>query len=120
MVYCILGIKNQTDVHYAMPVRNMLYDSMQYSNQVETARKSHKQAKNYGTHEEFLSGFHKDDYLLPVITLVIYFGADKWDAPRSIRKMMLVRDEHTGLQNQSHCTGRIVRYGTGEVSDGIV
>ena len=93
MVYCILGIKNQTDVHYAMPVRNMLYDSMQYSNQVETARKSHKQAKNYGTHEEFLSGFHKDDYLLPVITLVIYFGADKWDAPRSIRKMMLVRDE---------------------------
>ena len=52
-----------------------------------------KQAKNYGTHEEFLSGFHKDDYLLPVITLVIYFGADKWDAPRSIRKMMLVRDE---------------------------
>ena len=93
MVYCILGIKNQTDVHYAMPVRNMLYDSMQYSNQVETARKSHKQAKKYGTHEEFLSGFHKDDYLLPVITLVIYFGADKWDAPRSIRKMMLVRDE---------------------------
>lgn len=93
MVYCILGIKNQTDVHYAMPVRNMLYDSMQYSNQVEAARKSHKQAKNYGTHEEFLSGFHKDDYLLPVITLVIYFGADKWDAPRSIRKMMLVRDE---------------------------
>ena len=27
---------------------------------------------------------------------------------------------HTGLQNQSHGTGRIVRYGTGEVSDGIV
>ena len=71
--YCILGIENQTDVHYAMPVRNMLYDSMQYSNQVEAARKSHKQAKNYGTHEEFLSGFHKDEYLLPVITLVIYF-----------------------------------------------
>ena len=91
--YCILGIENQTDVHYAMPVRNMLYDSMQYSNQVEAARKSHKQAKNYGTHEEFLSGFHKDEYLLPVITLVIYFGADKWDAPRSIHKMMLVRDE---------------------------
>ena len=36
--YCILGIENQTDVHYAMPVRNMLYDSMQYSIQVEAAR----------------------------------------------------------------------------------
>ena len=76
-----------------MPVRNGLYDMIQYSNQVEAARKSHKQAKKYGTHEEFLSGFHKDDYLLSVITLVIYFGADKWDAPRSIHKMMLVRDE---------------------------
>ena len=49
--YLVLGIENQSHVHYAMPVRNMLYDSMQYSNQVETARKSHKQAKKYGTHD---------------------------------------------------------------------
>ena len=26
--YLLLGIENQTDVHYAMPVRNMLYDVM--------------------------------------------------------------------------------------------
>ena len=58
--------------------------------------------KNFNTSRLFCSGtvtpsspkgFHKDEYLLPVITLVIYFGADKWDAPRSIHKMMLVRDE---------------------------
>ena len=93
MAYCILGIENQTDVHYAMPVRNGLYDMIQYSNQVEAARKSHKQAKNYGSHEEFLSGLHKDEKLLPVVTLVIYFGADEWDAPRSIHEMLLIPDE---------------------------
>ena len=93
MAYCILGIENQTDVHYAMPVRNGLYDMIQYSNQVEAARKSHKQVKNYGSHEEFLSGLHKDEKLLPVVTLVIYFGADEWDAPRSIHEMLLIPDE---------------------------
>ena len=26
--YLVLGIENQTNVHYAMPVRNMLYDAV--------------------------------------------------------------------------------------------
>lgn len=26
--YLLLGIENQTDIHYAMPVRNMIYDSL--------------------------------------------------------------------------------------------
>lgn len=28
--YILLGIENQTDVHYAMPVRNIIYDALQY------------------------------------------------------------------------------------------
>ena len=34
-VYVILGIENQSHVHYAMPVKNMLYDAMEYANQVK-------------------------------------------------------------------------------------
>ena len=30
MAYCILGIENQSDIHYAAPVKNGLYDLMQY------------------------------------------------------------------------------------------
>ena len=26
--YILLGIENQTDIHYAMPVRNMIYDAL--------------------------------------------------------------------------------------------
>ena len=33
--YLILGIENQTDVHYAMPVRNMMYNAMSYEKQVK-------------------------------------------------------------------------------------
>lgn len=35
----------------------------------------------------FVSGFKKDDKLTPVITLTVYWGADKWDAPRSLHEM---------------------------------
>ena len=31
--YVLLGIENQTHVHYAMPVRNMIYDSLQFGKQ---------------------------------------------------------------------------------------
>ena len=33
--YLLLGIENQSDIHYAMPIRNMLYDAIQYVNQAE-------------------------------------------------------------------------------------
>lgn len=37
--------------------------------------------------------FFVQDKLIPIITLVIYFGADPWDAPRSIYDMLSVQDQ---------------------------
>ena len=34
-VFLLLGIENQSEMHYAMPVRNMLYDAMQYCSQIK-------------------------------------------------------------------------------------
>ena len=86
--YCILGVENQTEVHTAMPIRNMLYDAMTLTEQVVATAKSHKAAHNHGNDKaEFLSGFHRDDKVLPVITLVVYWGADDWDAPVTLREM---------------------------------
>ena len=86
--YCILGVENQSKVHTAMPVRNMLYDAMTLAEQVAAAASSHKDAHNRGKDSvEYLSGFHREDKLMPVITLVIYWGADEWDAPVTLREM---------------------------------
>ena len=90
--YLILGIENQTAVHYAMPVRNMLYDALQYYRQVQEAAKQHRKSKKRQTHEEILSGFRKTDKLLPVITLVVYFGTKPWKAPKSIYEMLSVKE----------------------------
>ena len=89
--YILLGIENQTDIHYAMPVRNMIYDALQYGKQVaDTAVRHRKNYKNSRKHisGECLSGFYKEDVLKPVVTLVIHFGADEWDAPLSLYEMM--------------------------------
>ena len=91
--YLMLGIENQSEVHYAMPVRNMLYDAIQYTNQVEEIAKTHKANKDSGTRAEFLSGFHKTDKLSPVITLTLYFGADEWTAPRDLHSMLSINEE---------------------------
>lgn len=96
-VYVLLGCENQSKVHYAMPVRDMLYDSINYAAQVDSARQSYKNFKfdENGveiklTSEEFLSGFCKGDKLIPVITAVVLFNPDEWDAPMSIHELLNV------------------------------
>ena len=95
--YILLGIENQTDVNYAMPVRNMLYDALQYTKQVSEIADVHRRKKENSSHKsvshaEFISGFYKSDRLIPVITLVIYFNAGEWDGPRSLLDMMEISD----------------------------
>ena len=46
--YLVLGIENQTNVHYAMPVRNMLYDAMQYEKQVRQLAAAHRKKHDAG------------------------------------------------------------------------
>ena len=91
--YVLLGIENQTEVHYAMPVRNMLYDAMQYNQQVTEIAEKHKGKKGGKRQQkistgEFLSGFYKNNKLIPVITLVLFFNPGEWDGPRSLFDML--------------------------------
>ena len=89
-VYMIYGIETQSDIHYAMPVRSMLYDALNYASQVSEIAWEHRKKGTYGSSGEFLSGFHKADRLWPVQTLVVYFGSMRWDGPRSLREMLVL------------------------------
>ena len=86
--YCILGVENQSEIHNAMAVRNMLYDAITLAGQVEKTARSYRKAHDYGANQrEFLSGFHLGDKVLPVITIVLHWGTDVWDAPLSLHDM---------------------------------
>lgn len=153
-VYVLICLENQSEVHYAMPIRNMLNDALNYVRQVETLSKQHflkakdLKAGNFGTdnsqtgtsqtdnsetenlqtsiletdnsgikisqtgisqtdisgtdnsqigihnrnRKEFLSGIHKEDKLLPVISFVLLFRDEEWDGPISVHEMLCTDD----------------------------
>lgn len=93
--YLLLAIENQSNIHYAMPVKNLVYDALQYAKQVERAISSHKKSGDYkeAGSDEYLSGFMKEDRLMPVVTLTVYFGAKKWDGPMCVHEMFGEQDK---------------------------
>ena len=95
VTYILFGIENQTDIHYAMPVRTFIYDALQYGKQVADIAAKHRTDGSKGHSKgEYLSGFYKDDKITPVITLVLHFGANEWDGPLSLHEMMAIKNEN--------------------------
>ena len=114
VIYVLVGVENQTDVHYAMPVRNLLYDALNYASQVSEMARGKKRSRkesDIGRSEpesrevasvnkentvvsrgEFLSGFGKADKIIPVITITFYWGDEPWDAPRKLSDMFKFDD----------------------------
>lgn len=83
----LLACENQDKIHYAMPVRNMIYDGLAYAEQIDRMWQERKKEKETVTEEEFLSRMKKDDKLNPVITLVFYYGEKEWDGSRNLHEM---------------------------------
>lgn len=91
LYYALLGIENQADIHYAMPVRTMLYDAIAYANQLEQIAKYNRENKLCNS-RDFLSGIRKEDKLTPIITVTLYWGTDSWDAPTRLKEMLTESD----------------------------
>lgn len=90
--FVLLGVENQTEIHTAMPLRSLLYDTLRYTKQAEEVANEYRKQRKEGqqvkmTRAEFLSGWKYTDKLIPVITLVIYYGTDEWTGARSLHDM---------------------------------
>lgn len=84
----LIALENQMKIHYAMPVRSMLYDALRYTRQCKKWEQIHRQDGDLREPDEFLSGMAKTDRLQPVINLVVYYGEKDWDGPASLSDMM--------------------------------
>lgn len=87
----ILGIEDQSKVHYSMPIRKMLYDALEYSSELSAI--GNNQNKTEWTVDERLSGIKKGTKITPIITVVFYTGEDPWDGPNSLHEMMDMDDK---------------------------
>ena len=82
----VLACESQAKIHYAMPVRNMLYDSLTYTDQIRQLWKNSTD-RSWMTGEEYLSSFRKSDRIYPVITLVFYYDLKPWDGTTDLYGM---------------------------------
>lgn len=71
--FALYGLENQTRVDRYMPIRMMSYDAASYRDML-----NRDQLQIY-----------------PVLSLVLYFGSKPWTAPRTIKELLIARQEFT-------------------------
>ena len=90
--FAIIGIENQSEVHYLMPLRIMEYDAGEYRHQAkQIGRKLLERVKNLPPNErrkiitvaEYFSRFRRFDKLQPCVTFVLFYG-EEWDGSRDL------------------------------------
>lgn len=47
-----------------------------------------------------MSGFSHKDRLIPVITMMVYWGSDAWDGPRTLQEILEIPPERTAEKLQ--------------------
>lgn len=87
--FVVCGIENQDRIHYAMPLRNMIYDALGYLKEYQEINRNHKEQDIKTTRDEFLSGMRREDRFHPIITVVIYYNEKEWDGPHCLSDMMI-------------------------------
>lgn len=88
----MLGMENQEHIHYAMPMRVMGYDYGTYKKQYDSNAQKYKTAAGM-QEDEYLSRMKKTDRLIPVITIVVYYGENAWDGSTTLHGMLDIPDK---------------------------
>lgn len=74
----IIAIQNQTTVDFGMPIRIMTEDALDYDMQ-------QKQSKD--------GKLHQGEKILPVISVVFYYGSSRWRAATNLSELIQIPDE---------------------------
>ncbi len=88
----MLGAESQIHIHYGMPMRVMGYDYITYKKQFDSNARQY-QKRNGLDDDEFLSRMKRTDRFMPVITIVVYYGAKPWDGALSLHGILDIPEE---------------------------
>ena len=77
----VLAIENQENPDCRMPVRCMRYDADEYERQIKAIAAVHKEKTG-------LAHFGEEDRLIPVFTIVLYYGAGGWKYPDRLHDLL--------------------------------
>ncbi len=85
--FVLVGLEHQDQIHYGMPVRVMVQDAVNYEEQFRRIQKRNRRRTDLRA-AEWMGRFSRTDRLEPVITIVLYYGRERWDGPRDLLHMM--------------------------------
>lgn len=85
--FALIGLGNQANIHYAMPIRVLEYDANTYYNQWSSLKKHYAKTKELSG-DEYLSGMKQSDRFCPVITIVLYYGEKPWNGAKSLKGLL--------------------------------
>ena len=91
--FVIWGLENQSKIHYAMPLRHMIGDSLSYLKEYNEIAARNKAEKGCESSDEFLSNLKRTDRLHPVISLCVYYGEKEWDGPFCLTDMLEIPEK---------------------------
>ena len=96
-IFAVWVVANQEKVDYSMPARVMLQEALAYDKQIKDIKRKNQQDKEntFAGSGEFLSGIKREDRLYPVITLVVYWGEEKWQGAKSLHDMICFGEDNT-------------------------
>lgn len=86
----VLGIEPEESLHFALPVKYMNYESIQYDRELKNRMKEHRRSKDLAR-EEYVCGFSREDELVPVVTFGVYLGDKPWTAPRNLKDILKIK-----------------------------
>lgn len=90
--FAIIGIENQEEIDYALPLRVLCYDVGEYEKQAARIRRKIRREKRglEGSLSpgEYLYGFKKSSRLFPTVTFVLYYGEKEWDGAKELHDLL--------------------------------
>lgn len=82
----VLGLEPEASPHLVLPVKYMNYESVQYDRDYKNRMAGHRRRRDLGR-DGYISGIAGDERLMPVVTVGIYFGREKWAGAGSMGEL---------------------------------
>lgn len=81
------GIEIETESDYSMPERVMAYNTCEYEYQMKELDREHREKRDYRGYRERKSRMKESDFLLPMVTVVLYLKEGHWEGRRKLSHM---------------------------------
>lgn len=88
------GVEIENYADYSMPRRFLSYETSDYEKQSQELEYHHKMKKDLKGFVERKSKMKAEDYLIPVINMLLYLGTGHWQGHSTMREMMKVPEKY--------------------------